>query len=107
MLTVAFVNRELARWLPVLPALEVKALLAMMLQANAAGALRTSPDALAARVGVSAGIAEELLRRLARRRLIVVEPKGTALFVLIQGFLGGRGAPRNAIIPTPMHEHSQ
>ena len=100
MLTVAFVNRELARWLPLLPEPEVKALLALMLQANAAGFLRTSPEAFAARVGVAPGTAEELLRKLARRRLIFVEPQPTCLVVLIRGFLGGRGAPRDAVPPT-------
>lgn len=101
MLNVAFVNRELARWLPVLPEAEVKALLALMLQANAAGFLRTSPEAFAARVGVNAGRAEDLLRRLAHRRLIVVEPQKTCLLVAVRGFLGGRGAPHDAAVPAP------
>lgn len=95
----AYVNRELARWLPVLPSLEVKALLALMLQANAAGFLRTSPEAFAARVGCRPDQAEELLQQLARRRLIFLEPQQTCLIVQIRGFLGGRGAPRDATYP--------
>ncbi len=97
---VAYINRELARWLPVLPEPEVKALLALMLQANAAGFLQTSPEAFAARVGATAGKAEELLRQLARRRIIDIEQRPACILVFIRGFLGGRGAPRNAVIPT-------
>lgn len=95
---VAFINRELARWLPVLPAPEVKALLALMLQANVAGFLRTAPEAFAARLGCRADEAVDLLDRLVRRRLIAVEPSGPALVVVIRGFLGGRGAPRDAVV---------
>jgi hypothetical protein len=97
---VAFINRELARWLPVLPCAEVKALLALMLQANVAGFLRTTPHAFAARAGVSPWVAEHLLRRLAQRRIIVIEPQGTCFIVQIRGFLGGRGAPHDALIPS-------
>lgn len=96
---IAYINRQLARWLPVLPCAEVKALLALRLQANVAGFLRTTPQAFAARAGVSPWVAEDLLHRLAQRRIIVVEPQGTTLVVQIRGFLGGRGAPQDARYP--------
>ena len=97
---IAFINRELARWLPLLPAAEVKTLLALMLQANVAGFARTSVEGVAARVGVGPEQARELLSQLHRRRIIFVEEQGQTLLVTVRGFLGGRGAPRDAVVPT-------
>lgn len=96
----AYVNRELARWLPLLPPGEVKMLLVLMLAANAAGFLRSDAGTLATQVGEPTRIVEELLRSLSLRRLVIVRRTPVAWLILVNGFLGGRGAPRGA--PSPL-----
>lgn len=93
-----YLNRDLARLLPLLPAGEVKLLLALMLQANAAGFLRTMPAAIASTIGESASVAAELTARLQRKKLIHVKQSGVSLLVLVRGCLGGRGVPRDAVL---------
>lgn len=96
---VAYVNKQLIRYLPLLPADEVKALLALMLQANPLGYLRTSVETLAAMLGVSPAAASTLLRRLSQKKIIYFEEHGRTLKILVRGFLGGRGAPRDIRVP--------
>lgn len=96
---VAYVNKQLVRYLALLPANEVKALLALMLQANPLGYLRTSAETLASVLGVCPDDATELLRRLSQKKLIYFEEHGRTLKVLVRGFLGGRGAPRDIRVP--------
>lgn len=96
---VAYVNKQLVRYLPLLPAEEVKALLALMLQANPLGYLRTSMETLAAALGVSPNDATALLRRLSQKKLVYFEEHGRTLKILVRGFLGGRGAPRDIRVP--------
>lgn len=96
---VAYVNKQLVRYLPLLPADEVKTLLALMLQANPLGYLRTSPETLAAVLGVSPADATVFLNRLSGKNLVYFEEHGRALKILVRGFLGGRGAPRDIRVP--------
>lgn len=85
------INRELARWLPLLPPLEVKALLALMLQATPAGLVRTSPETLGGWIGEAPKTAGHLLALLARRKLVHVTEHGKVSLVAVRAFLGEQG----------------
>lgn len=95
---IVYLNRDLSRLLPLLSSDEAKLLLALMLQANAAGYLRTTASAIASWIGEPATVAAELLERLRRRRMIHVRQTKVALLVLVRGCLGGRGVPSDVFV---------
>lgn len=97
---IAQINKQLAKYLSVLPSAEVKALLALMLQANPIGVLRTSPVVFGALIGVTPKRASALLKALAKKRLILLRPRGDTYVVLVRAFLGKRGLPLDSELST-------
>lgn len=87
------IRRDLTRLLPELPALEVKGLLALMLDANPAGICWLSLEEFADHCGVPLDVAEVLLQRLLHDRLVSVERRDDRYLVSVARLIDRPGLP--------------